>query len=62
MTEITYKTESMEVSIKLYTNPVTITEVCDQLIKPMLLAYGFHPKNVEEVVNPCDNCDVTQKI
>ena len=65
MTEIIYKNQSMEISIKLYTNPVTITGVCDQLIKPMLLALGFHPDNVNEVINPCDDCEElhgTQKV
>jgi len=57
MTEITYKTGSIEVSIKIHTNPVTITGVCDQLIKPMLLAYGFHPNNVNEVIDPCAICE-----
>ena len=38
------------VSIEVDDDNLTMDRVIDELVKPVLIAYGFHPKTVEEAI------------
>ena len=47
------------VTIEVGSDDLTISEVWEDLIKPALLALGYHPKNVDELVGK-DADDLTK--
>ena len=48
VTTLTLQHEGIEVTVRA--DVVSITDMVEYLVKPVLLAVGFHPKNVDEVL------------
>ena len=44
-----------QVTIEVGSDDLTISEVWEDLIKPALLALGYHPKNIDELVGEGDD-------
>ena len=50
MTKITLENEFGKSSIELKENGLSITQVIEELIAPLLLASGYHIDNVKDVL------------
>ena len=51
MAKITYTNECITVSIEDLENDVTLDEIMQNLIVPLLLAIGYQPENINEYIN-----------
>lgn len=52
MSKITFEDEHGVYAVEVRKEGMTIVAVIDDLIKPVLLAAGYHPENVADTLGP----------